>query len=138
MFNANNYGYNPYNRYIPQQSMEQPQQFVPQTKPMLNGKQVESVDIVKNCMEIPLDGSISYFPLTSGEMIVTKQLQMDGTSKTKIYKLVEDEDIKTPKYITMEELEKEINKIDLSEIDDLKDEIEQLRKDIKFMKKKSD
>lgn len=138
MYQGNNYGFNPYSRYVPQQPLEQPQQFVPQTKPMLNGKQVESVDIVKNCMEIPLDGSISYFPLTSGEMIVTKQLQMDGTSKTKIYKLVEDEEIKTPKYITMEELEKEINKIDLSEIDDLKDEIEQLRKDIKFMKKKSD
>ena len=67
MFNANNYGYNPYGRYTIQQPMEQlnnqqgaQQMFVQSTfnKPMLNGKQVESIDVVK-AMDIPLDGSIS-------------------------------------------------------------------------------
>ena len=138
MYNANNYGYQPYGRYMPQQTIEQPQQFVPQTKPILNGKQVESIDIVKNCMEIPLDGSISYFPLTSGDTIVTKQLQMDGTSKIKIYKLVNDEDDKETNYITIEDLNKAIEKIDLSEIDEIREELNQLRKDIKFIKKKSE
>ena len=62
--------YNPYlNRFYGQQQanlpqpMELPQQTqnVPQmglNRALLNGKQVESIDIVKN-LEIPLDGSIS-------------------------------------------------------------------------------
>ena len=56
----------------------------------LLGKAVESVDVVK-AMDIPLDGSISYFPLTDGSAIVSKQLQTDGTSKVIIYKPTEEE-----------------------------------------------
>lgn len=137
MYNANNYGYNPYGRYMnqPIQPMEQPVQ-VPRGN-VLNGKQVESVDVVKG-IDIPLDGSVSYFPIADGTMIATKQLQMDGTSKTKIYKLTEEGDIKPPKYITAEELNKEIKKIDLSDIDDLKEELKEIKKEIKDLKKKSD
>ena len=87
--------YNPYlNRFYGQQQanlpqpMELPQQTqnVPQmglNRVFLNGKQVESIDIVKN-LEIPLDGSISYFPLVNGTAIATKQLMQDGTSKITI------------------------------------------------------
>lgn len=56
---------------------------------ILQGKQVESIDIVKN-IEIPMDGSISYFPVADGSAIVSKQLQTDGTSKIQIYKLSKD------------------------------------------------
>ena len=89
--------YNPYlNRFYGQQQanipqpMELPQQTqnVPQmglNRAFLNGKQVESIDIVKN-LEIPLDGSISYFPLVNGTAIATKQLMQDGTSKITILK----------------------------------------------------
>lgn len=88
--------YNPYmNRFYGQQQVNLPQpmdlpqqpQNVPQmglNRAFLNGKQVDSIDTVKS-MDIPLDGSISYFPLANGSAIVTKQLQQDGTSKITIY-----------------------------------------------------
>lgn len=140
MFNPNNYGYNPYGRYIPQQPMQQPiqpvQQPVPeQVRTGLQGRQVESIEQAK-LLEYPLDGSISYFALTDGSAIITKQLQNDGTSKTLIYKLAENSEIKTPKYATLEDIDKKFNSIDLSDIDDLKDDIKELRQDIKDLKKK--
>ena len=88
--------YNPYlNQYYGSQPMNRPQPMEmpiqPQNAPQiglnrafLNGKQVDSIDTVKS-MDIPLDGSISYFPLANGSAIVTKQLQQDGTSKITIY-----------------------------------------------------
>lgn len=147
MYNTNNYGFNQYGGYMPQRPTQQPiQQPMQPTVPTqmslpltntINGKVVESIDIVRN-LEIPLDGSTSYFPTASGDAIVTKQLTMDGTSKIVIYKPVnEKEEIKT-KYITAEELSKEINKIDLSDIDDLKEEIKEIKKVLKELKKKGD
>lgn len=137
----NNYGYNPYGRYMPQQSVvptqmsvPQPEQFnTVQSRPVLNGKMVESEEIVKS-IEIPLDGSVSYFPLADGNTIITKQLQNDGTSKITIFKPVVGEK-KEVKYITPEELKKAINGIDLSEIDDIKEELREIKKQLK---KKSD
>ena len=119
MFNANNYGYNPYGRYITQQPMEQlnnqqgaQQMFVQPTfnKPMLNGKQVESIDVVK-AMDIPLDGSINYFPIADGSAIVTKRLQMDGTSKITIYKATEDDITETVPSMNNNELTKIFDEI---------------------------
>ena len=95
--------YNPYiNRFYGQQQANLPQpmelsqqtQNVPQmglNRAFLNGKQVESIDIVKN-LEIPLDGSISYFPLVNGTAIATKQLMQDGTSKITIYEPKKEKD----------------------------------------------
>lgn len=112
----NNYGYNPYlqqQRFqnIEQQSIiptyQQPMQI---TKPSyLLGKSVDNIDVVK-VTDIPLDGSISYFPLTDGSAIVTKQLQMDGTSKIMVYKPIieQKEEIKTISYEEFEELRKEV------------------------------
>ena len=80
------YGYNPYQ--VIGQPMPQQQPIVQQQpiQPIgLQGKSVDSIDVVK-AMDIPLDGSISYFPTTDGAAIVTKQLQKDGTSRTIIYK----------------------------------------------------
>ena len=143
MFNNN---YNPYYNQQPRfQSLEQsnmqmsmPQYMQPQMQSNsikgLLGKSVDSIDVVK-AMDIPLDGSISYFPLTDGTAIVTKQLQTDGTSKTVIYKPVEDEKT-VVKYITQEELEKSLKSIDLSELDDLKDEFKELRGELKDIQKK--
>lgn len=121
----NNYGYNPYYqpRYntMPQQPMEQPIQQVfnsMQQRSFLNGKSVDSLEVVK-AMDIPLDGSISYFPLTDGTAIITKQLQMDGTSRTTIYKPVEE--LSTSK------------QIDLSFIEELKEDIKELKESFKSM-----
>ena len=134
----------PYNKMIQpnQQPIEQPvSQYVPQgtifNKPIgLLGKSVDSVEVVK-AMDIPLDGSISYFPLTDGTAIVTKQLQQDGTSKTVVYKPIQEEETKKTenKYVTVEELTNAIGEIDLSDLEDLKEELEDLKKQIKELKK---
>lgn len=74
----------------------------------LQGKSVESIDVVK-ALDIPLDGSISYFPLANGSAIVTKQLQTDGTSKTLVYKLVQENELEEKvKYVTNDELQDKI------------------------------
>lgn len=102
----------------------------------LLGKSVDSLDVVK-AMDIPLDGSISYFPLTDGTAIVTKQLQNDGTSKTIIYKPVNEEKRQNKQYLTIDEFEEKLAGIDfedLNDIKDLKDEIKNLRKDFEKFK----
>lgn len=137
MYNANNYGYNPYGRYM-NQPMQQPIQPIEQPnmgiKMGLQGKQVESIDVVK-ATDIPLDGSISYFPLADNTAILTKQLQTDGTSKINIYKLTQEKDISQPNYATLEDLDKKFKQIDLS---DLEDDIKDLKNEIKKLKKKGD
>lgn len=129
MFGANNYGYNPYGRYItPQQPLQQPLQTTAELqRPILNGKQVESVDVVK-AMDIPLDGSISYFPITDGSAIVTKQLQNDGTSRTIIYKPVKEDN--TQKYLTNED----INSLE-EDIKELKTQIKDIKNNLKDKEK---
>lgn len=137
--------YNPYmNRFYGQQQANMPQPMeLPQqaqnvsqiglNRAFLNGKQVESIDIVKN-LEIPLDGSISYFPLVNGTAIATKQLMQDGTSKITIYEpKTQKEDTK---FATIEDIDKKIEKLDFSEIDDLKEEINDLKKELKELKNK--
>lgn len=128
----NNYGFNPYYQQrfqqMPQHTMEQTVQPSLQTsalqnRSLLNGKSVDSLDVVK-AMDIPLDGSVSYFPLTDGSAIVTKQLQMDGTSKTVVYKPIEENN--TSKYLTFEDIE-DIKK----DYEDLKKEIETLQDKLK-------
>lgn len=115
----------PMQQQIVQQPMAQPIQAIG-----LQGKSVESIDVVK-AMDIPLDGSVSYFPLTDGSAIVSKQLQQDGTSKTIIYKpIIEKEE--EVKYVTFEDLDKKIKEIDFSEIEE---ELEDIKKQLKNMKK---
>lgn len=139
MYGANNYGYNPYGRYVPQQPIQQqpiqqPQQIIPVQQNSLNGKTVESIDVVK-AMDIPMDGSISFFPISDGSAIVTKQLQLDGTSKTIVYEPVErkNEEIR---FITQEDMDKALDQLDFSDLDDIKDDIKDIKKEIKDLKKK--
>ena len=137
--------YNPYmNRFYNQQNagMGQPleipvqQQVNPQipiNRGFLNGKQVDSIDTVKS-MDIPLDGSISYFPLANGSAIVTKQLKQDGSSEIKVYEpKTQKDDIK---FATIEDVDKRLEKLDFNEIDDLKDDLEDLKKELKDIKNK--
>ena len=128
----NNYGFNPYYQQrfqqMPQHNVEpimQPTLQTPtlQNRSLLNGKSVDSLEVVK-AMDIPLDGSVSYFPLTDGSAIVTKQLQMDGTSKTVVYKPIEENN--ASKYLTFDDIEG-IKK----DYEDLKKEIEVLQDKIK-------
>ena len=100
----------------------------------LLGKSVESMDVVK-AMDIPLDGSISYFPLTDGSAIVTKQLQSDGTSKMVVYKPEKEEKKNEQTFVTFEQLQEEISKLDFADIEDLRDELKEIKKQLKSMKK---
>lgn len=111
----------------------QPLQQVNTQPMMILGKSVDSIDVVK-AMDIPLDGRISYFPLMDGSAIVTKQLQSDGTSKTVVYKPVEEDKKETVKYVTFEDLQKSIEEIDMSDIEDLKDELKTIKKQLKEIK----
>ena len=137
-FNNQFYG-QPMQTQMPRMQTQEPQyqQFTqPQYKQVsgLQGKSVDSVDVVK-AMDIPLDGSISYFPITDGSAIITKQLQPDGTSKTIIYKPIQEEMKDEVKYITEEQLNTAIKKIDLSDIEDLKEELSEIKREIKQIKK---
>lgn len=145
--------FNPYYGYTPQYGktpyyMQQPmitpqyqsqaneymQNIQPSTyqKPItLQGKSVDNIEVVK-ATDIPLDGSVSYFPLVDGSAIVTKQLQPDGTSRMIVYKPVETQQPKQVEvqenYITEKELDEKLSKLDNKE---LKEEIEKMKKQIK-------
>lgn len=123
--------YSPYQPIQPTQNIQPIQQI--NTQPVLLGKSVDSIDVVK-AMDIPLDGRISYFPLMDGSAIVTKQLQNDGTSKTVIYKPVEEDKKESVKYVTFDDLKKSIQEIDMSDIEDLKDELKNIKKQLKDIK----
>ena len=100
-------------------------------KPLgLQGKTVDNIEVVK-ATDIPLDGSISYFPLVDGSSIITKQLMQDGTSRMIVYKPAETEPKATENkeiYVTEKQLEEKLSTFDNEEI---KQEIEKLKKQIK-------
>lgn len=122
--------YTPYTPYTPQPQQSYPQnpQSYPQASVGLQGKTVESLEVAK-VMEIPLDGSTSFFPLADGSAIITKQLQADGTSKTVIYKpdLEPKKPVEQPKYVTEEEVKEMIE----SGSDGLIDDIQELRRELR-------
>ena len=140
--------FNPYYGYTPNQYgkapyyMQQPiatPQYQPQTidymnqmqnayqKPLgLQGKTVDNIEVVK-ATDIPLDGSVSYFPLVDGSSIVTKQLMQDGTSRMIVYKPAETEPKVTENkeiYVTEKQLEEKLSTFNNEE---LKQEIEKLK-----------
>lgn len=108
-------------QYMPQQNYIKPQ--------ILQGKTVDNIEVVK-ATDIPLDYSISYFPIADGSAIVTKQLMPDGTSKTMIYKPTE-QDEKITKYITSEELENIMNDYQPAGFKELRDEVKNLKRQIR-------
>lgn len=149
MFNSYGNSYsNPYfNPYFNPQQMQ-----TPMKSNNLQGKSIDNLEVVK-AMDIPLDGSISYFPLTDGTAIVTKQLQQDGTSKIVIYKPIENaeennikyatlEDIENKmngiKYITPEELDDKLKSIKIPDVKGIQDDIKTLKKQIRILLDKED
>ena len=122
-----------YSQNYPQQMQMQPT-YVPlavqNNQTAMQGKVVDSIEVVK-AMDIPLDGSISYFPIIDGSAIVTKQLQTDGTSKMIIYEPINEKE-RIPKYVTFDDLKKELENLDF---DDLRDEIKDIKKQLKTKKK---
>ena len=137
--------YNPYNPYYGYNLQRQnTQMYKPQNIAILQGKVVDSVDVVK-AADIPYDGSISYFPLADNSAIITKQLQQDGTSKVVVYKPSLENEIEknTPKYVTESEFKEQIKDVNSKEIKDLKEDIKSLKRkledisdDMKYKKEK--
>ena len=141
----NNYGMNPYyqpQRFQNMEQMNQQQMLTSYQQPIqltkvnnLLGKSVDNIDVVK-ATDIPLDGSISYFPLTDGSAIVSKQLQNDGTSKIIVYKPTQEDKKESIQFATFEDLQEAIDNLDLSDIQDLKDDIKEIKKQLKELKNK--
>lgn len=142
MFNYNNPYYMPPQAYRPTQTPQPQQMYTPQSIQGLQGKSVDSLEVIK-AMDIPLDGSISYFPLIDGSAIVTKQLQQDGTSKIVIYKPIENTEEASTKYVTLEDLDNKLSNIKYITPEDLDNKIKSikmpdtkgLQDDIKTIKK---
>lgn len=103
------YNYYPYQYYTPYQ-----QQY---SKPIsLSGKVIDNLEAVKTA-DVLLDGTTSYYPLADGTAIASKQLKQDGTSRIIIYR--PETETKEVKYVTETDLES------------IKKDIEELRKQIK-------
>lgn len=127
--NANQYmptGYNPY--YMNQtQRPQMPYQPIQS----LQGKIVDSLEVVK-AIDIPLDGSTSYFPIADGTAIASKQLQQDGTSKIMIYKpATMDDKQENTQYITQNDIKAQFGDFSAKDIKDIKDELKSLKKQIR-------
>lgn len=127
----NNPYFNPYMNQQPRyQPMEQPQTNNYQTIPPMSllGKAVDSIDVVK-VQDIPL-GNTGYFPLMDGSAIITKSWLPDGTTKITEYKLVEQQK-EVIQYLTKEDLETALKDFDFSRLDDIEEEIKEIKKQIK-------
>lgn len=131
----NNRGMQQYTQQMPvyQQQYTTP---VPTQTANLQGKLVDSFDMVKT-VEFPFDGSISYFPLTDGSAIVTKQLQMDGTAKTIIYKPFEENKAENKEVNNNEEITNQIKMINkdnenlIIKINNMQEQINELSNNFK-------
>ena len=129
--NANQYMPTPYymNQIQRPQDNYQPMQYNRPTN--LQGKVVDSIEVVKG-IDIPLDGSTSYFPLADGTAIISKQLQQDGTSKILIYRPANNEEKQDEtKYITENDLKAQFDVFSSKDIKEIKDEIKSLKKQIR-------
>lgn len=135
MYNPNTYNANPYmnygNYYNPQPQQQLMQQNLYRNPVGLQGKQIDSLDVVK-ATDIPLDGSVSYFPLADGTAIATKQLMQDGTSKITIFKPTDEENpTQQIKYVTENDLKEQLNNFNSKDIKDIKEELKSLKKRIR-------
>lgn len=122
----NNQYFNPYMNQPRYQPIEQPQ--IQPIQMNLLGKAVDSIDVVK-AMDIPL-GNTGYFPLMDGSGIITKSWLPDGTTKITEFKPVESKK-DVVKYLTREDLETALKELDFSRLDDIEDEIKDLKKQLK-------
>ena len=86
----NAYPYNPMQRFqeqqLPQQSVQQiPQQQNLQMQTGINGKMVAAVEQIA-ANDVPMDGSVAFFPKQDLTEIYAKQWGADGSIKTVVYK----------------------------------------------------
>ena len=86
----NAYPYNPVQRFQEQQLPQQPVQQIPQQQNLqiqagINGKMVAAVEQIA-ANDVPMDGSVAFFPKQDLSEIYAKQWGADGSIKTVVYK----------------------------------------------------
>ena len=87
---CNAYPYNPMQRFQEQQLPQQPVQQVPQQQNLqiqagINGRMVATVEQIA-ANDVPMDGSVAFFPKQDLTEIYAKQWGADGSIKTVVYK----------------------------------------------------
>lgn len=97
---------NNYNTYYAQQTMRP---IIP-TPLGLKGRPVSSLEEAR-ATSIDFDGSVFYFPDLANRKIYTKQINMDGTSTLNMYELKEIANNSSNNYVTREEFETALSKI---------------------------
>lgn len=97
---------NTYNTYYAQQSMRP---IIP-TPLGLKGRPVSSLEEAR-ATSIDFDGSVFYFPDLANRRIYTKQINMDGTATLNMYELKEIANNSSNNYVTREEFETALSKI---------------------------
>jgi hypothetical protein len=81
------YQYNPMANMQRFQTQEQIQQTMPQQITGINGRIVQEVDNI-NANEVPMDGSMAFFPKQDLSEIYVKGWNADGTIRTTVFKPV--------------------------------------------------
>lgn len=81
------YQYNPMANIQRFQPQEQMQQTIPQQITGINGRIVQEVDNI-NANEVPMDGSMAFFPKQDLSEIYVKGWNADGTIRTTVFKPV--------------------------------------------------
>ena len=81
---------NPYAGMMQMQQQPYQQYVQPQQQTGLNGKVVEGFDTFKTA-DIPMDGSVYYFPKADGTEIYTKRWLQNGTTEQSVYKIVQEQ-----------------------------------------------
>ena len=86
----NAYPYNPMQRFQEQQLPQQPVQQISQQQNLqiqagINGRMVAAVEQIA-ANDVPMDGSVAFFPMQDMSAIVAKQWDANGTIRKTVYK----------------------------------------------------
>lgn len=120
-----------YQQSLQQQPMQMNQQPMPQQTIGINGRVVQAVENI-NANEVPMDGSMAFFPKQDMSEIYVKGWNADGTIRTIVYKPCTEPsgsnacnpttNIENAKFT----LSDESTQLFLNKFDELSDKIEQL------------
>lgn len=124
-----------------QQSLQQPMQQSMSNQPFQPlGKMVESVDMVK-ATDIPMDGSMYYFPTADGSAVFGKQWLPNGTTRILAFKPVLEDNTTNSPYGEKESLFGAFNDVLMGIQEDIKalsDKVDKIGKPTRTKKEVSD
>lgn len=110
-----------------QNQVYQPQPMNNQNNFILQGKNIENIDMVK-VTDAPIDGSIAYFPMIDKSYIYTKQMQNDGTTVINAYKLQNTSEDKNESELNTKKISEELKSLK-DMIGEIKTELKKQNKD---------